>query len=157
MIEPNNPILSKMLDRLFAAMLNGPSMNCRPHNSRQRLDLVQLGKLRDLAPGDVLMQMLSKEASVKLAARVSIPARKNAADEPETPEQTEAQNAWADQQFVRLPRNWSTARIRQLAVSGCRVGLVLGRRRHNPIEIEEIGRFVEGYWRWEDDGDRATG
>ena len=29
MIEPNNPILSKMLDRLFAAMLNGPSMNCR--------------------------------------------------------------------------------------------------------------------------------
>src|SRR5262245_16818850 len=35
MIEPNNPILTKMLDRLFAAMLNGPSMNCRPHASRQ--------------------------------------------------------------------------------------------------------------------------
>ena len=38
MIEPNNSILTKMLDRLFAAMLNGPSMNCRPHASRQRLD-----------------------------------------------------------------------------------------------------------------------
>ncbi|HYO10870.1 MAG TPA: AAA domain-containing protein [Tepidisphaeraceae bacterium] len=101
MIEPNNPILSKMLDRLFAAMLNGPSMNCRPHASRQRLDLVQLAKLRDLMPGDVLMQMLGKEGSVKLAARVSIAPRRGNGDEPEAPEVIEAQNAWADQQFVR--------------------------------------------------------
>ena len=35
MLQPNNPILSKMLERLFSAMLNGPSMNCRPHASRQ--------------------------------------------------------------------------------------------------------------------------
>ena len=85
MIEPNNPILSKMLDRLFAAMLNGPSMNCRPHASRQRLDLLQLAKLRDLEPGEVLMQMLGKEGTVKLAARVSIPTRKTTGDEPESP------------------------------------------------------------------------
>src|SRR3954467_2835329 len=77
MIEPNNPILNKMLDRLFAAMLNGPSMNCRPHASRQRLDLLQVAKLKDLAPGDVLMQLLGAEGIVKLAARVPIAARKN--------------------------------------------------------------------------------
>src|SRR6476659_64253 len=100
MIEPNNPILSRMLDRLFAAMLNGPSMNCRPHASRQRLDLLHLAKLRDLGPGDVLMQMLGKEGMVKLAARVSVPTRKPG-DEDQNPEIAAAQEAWADQQYVR--------------------------------------------------------
>src|SRR5437763_15591987 len=85
MIEPNNPILSKMLDRLFAAMLNGPSMNCRPHASRQRLDLVQLAKLRDIPPGDVLLAMMGKEGSIKLAARVPVVARKNVNEDQETP------------------------------------------------------------------------
>ena len=64
MIEPNNPILTRMLDRLFAAMLNGPSMNCRPHASRQRLDLVQLGKLRDIEPGAILMHVCAHEITV---------------------------------------------------------------------------------------------
>src|SRR5437773_8433826 len=105
MIEPNNPILSRMLDRLFAAMLNGPSMNCRPHASRQRLDLLHLGRLRDMPPGDVLLALLGKEPSVKLAARVPVPARKpingGAPEELRTPEQIEAQTAYDDQQFVR--------------------------------------------------------
>ena len=81
MIEPNNPILSKMLDRLFAAMLNGPSMNCRPHASRQRLDLVQIAKLKDIAPGDVLLALVGKEGSLKLSARVPVPQRRNTGDE----------------------------------------------------------------------------
>src|SRR5436190_7565087 len=81
MIEANNPILARMLDRLFASMLNGPSMNCRPHASRQRLDLLQLSKLGDLSPGDVLLAMLGKEGLVKLAARVPVPTRKSPSDE----------------------------------------------------------------------------
>lgn len=101
MIEPNNPILNRMLDRLFAAMLNGPSMNCKPHASRQRLDLLQLNKLRDIAPGDVLMQLLGKDPIVKLAARVPVVARRNAPGEAPSTEQTEAQDAWDDQQYVR--------------------------------------------------------
>src|SRR5438105_3250361 len=103
MIEPNNPILSRMLDRLFAAMLNGPSMNCRPHASRQRLDLLHLGRLRDMEPGHVLLALLGKEPSIKLAARVPVPVRKPAAaeDQSRTPEQIEAQEAYDDQQFVR--------------------------------------------------------
>jgi hypothetical protein len=103
MIEPNNPILSKMLDRLFAAMLNGPSMNCRPHASRQRLDLVQLAKLKDIPPGDVLLALLGKDPLVKLAARVPIPARKvlSPAEAQVGADADEAQTAWADQQFIR--------------------------------------------------------
>src|SRR6478609_8059583 len=30
-------VLAKMLDRLFAALANGPSLNCKPHSSRQRV------------------------------------------------------------------------------------------------------------------------
>src|SRR4051812_42655290 len=98
MIEPNNPILSRMLDRLFAAMLNGPSMNCRPHASRQRLDLLHLGRLKDVLPGDVLLALLGKEGSVKLAARAPVPQRKAGAmaDDPRTPEELEAQRAYEE-------------------------------------------------------------
>src|SRR3954453_19947552 len=102
MIEPNNPILSRMRARLSAAMLNGPSMNCRPHASRQRLDLLHLGRLKDVPPGDVLMALLGKEGSVKLAARAPVPQRKAGAnaDEPKTPEETESQRAYDEQQHV---------------------------------------------------------
>src|SRR5689334_1141485 len=101
MIEANNPILVRMLDRLFASMLNGPSMNCRPHASRQRLDLLQLRALGDVTPGDILLQMLSKEGCAKLAARVPVPTRRGSQDEQRTPEQLAQQEAWDDQQFVR--------------------------------------------------------
>src|SRR5437763_2606087 len=98
MLQPNNPILSKMLERLFAAMLNGPSMNCRPHASRQRLDLLHLGRLRDMEPGDILLALLGKEPTIKLAARVPVPVRKpaSAEDQSRTPEQVEAQEAYDD-------------------------------------------------------------
>src|SRR3954468_6768060 len=98
MIEPNNPILSRMLDRLFAAMLNGPSMNCRPHASRQRLDLLHLAKLQDLAAGNVLLKPLGKDGAGKLAAPVPIPTPRTpaaeGAGEPRTPEQLAAQEAY---------------------------------------------------------------
>ena len=47
---PNPPprsrvILQKMLERLFASLVSGPGMNCRPHSSRQRVDVAQLGRL----------------------------------------------------------------------------------------------------------------
>ena len=38
MASGTNRILTKMLERLFAALVNGPSLNCRPHSSRQRVD-----------------------------------------------------------------------------------------------------------------------
>ena len=39
MSGPHNKVLVKMLDRLFAALVNGPGLNARPHNSRQRIDV----------------------------------------------------------------------------------------------------------------------
>src|SRR5439155_18518720 len=45
-----NKVLAKMLDRLFAGLMNGPGMNCRPHASRQRADLTQLSRLNDVTP-----------------------------------------------------------------------------------------------------------
>ena len=69
MIEANNPILSKMMDRLFVSMMDGPSMNCRPHASRQRIDLIQLEKLRDLSAGKILLSALGEGEAKLTAAR----------------------------------------------------------------------------------------
>ena len=51
-----NTILSKMLDRLFAGLANGPNLNCRPHSSRQRVDWSQFANLQDRQPADALRQ-----------------------------------------------------------------------------------------------------
>src|SRR3712207_7585147 len=67
MVEPGNSIVGKMLERLFASMVNGPSMNCRPHASRQRLDLSQLSRLRDLDGGQALLR--SEEHTSELQSR----------------------------------------------------------------------------------------
>src|SRR5580692_4096012 len=66
-------ILKKMLDRLFASLVNGPSLNCRPHSSRQRIDLTQLAKLQDVAPEDILRQLLGETRSCKVNATVKPP------------------------------------------------------------------------------------
>src|ERR1700723_2934045 len=65
-----NKILLKMQDRLLAALVNGPSLNCRPYASRQRLDLVQLGKLGDIPPEEVLRDLLGTERRTTIKARV---------------------------------------------------------------------------------------
>lgn len=70
---PNNAILHKMLDRLFAAMANSASLNCRPHHSRQRIDLSHLDRLKDIDPRQVLIDLLGEARSVKLSANVPPP------------------------------------------------------------------------------------
>jgi hypothetical protein len=66
-------ILTRLLDRLFAAILSGPSLNCRPHHSRQRIDLMQILRLQDVQPVDVLRDLLSDAAKSRVAARVPQP------------------------------------------------------------------------------------
>jgi len=103
MIEANNPILSKMLDRLFVSMMDGPSMNCRPHASRQRMDLVHLEKLRDLTGGQVLTGLLG-EGEVKVHARVPLPSRVQATGEntkATKAEEKAAHHAWSEQYTTR--------------------------------------------------------
>src|SRR5256712_9091703 len=113
----NNKVLVKMLDRLFAALVNGPSLNARPHNSRQRVDFSYLARLGDAAPDEALRRLLGHEREVKLAARVPQPKRRGAsnfkrrngngngnANGPETGEgamtdaEKAAERAWLDQQ-----------------------------------------------------------
>ncbi|HLN28430.1 MAG TPA: AAA domain-containing protein [Gemmataceae bacterium] len=125
--EANNKILARMLERLFAGLVNGPNLNCRPHSSRQRIDFTQLVKLCDLTPDEALRLLLDKKAEVKLTGRVPTPKRPKGAggsgsrannptasetrgaEEPQlTPEEKAAQTAW-NEQFKLL------AKIRILA------------------------------------------
>ena len=107
----DNRILKKLLDRLFASLINGPSLNCRPHSSRQRVDLVQLGKLRDATPEAILKALLGSDREVKLAAKVPAPrggtnsrGRFGVEDEEDdaklSPEERAARQAFRDQQSV---------------------------------------------------------
>ena len=62
-----------MLERLYASIAGGPSINCRPHNSRQRIDLSLLTALADVKPGALLSGLLSSEATASITARVAPP------------------------------------------------------------------------------------
>jgi len=62
-------VLERMLDRLFAALVNGPSINCRPHRSRQRVDWQALSAMNDVAPAEALRDLLGDARKTVLRAR----------------------------------------------------------------------------------------
>lgn len=66
-------ILHAMLQRLYASLVHGPSMNARPHRSRQRCDLMDLGMLAGTAPSAALPELLEK-GKLEFPARVKAPA-----------------------------------------------------------------------------------
>lgn len=72
MPSPRNTILLRMLDRLYAGLASGPNLNCRPHSSRQRVDWMQFLRLRDLAPAEILRELVDGR-SVRITARVPPP------------------------------------------------------------------------------------
>src|SRR5690349_1659287 len=115
MSNPDTKFLTKMLGRLFASLLSGPSLNCRPHNSRQRIDLSSLARLHDIAPEKLLRDLLSDRRTARAAARVPMPKRRSSprwrdraspagapadtAPGPQlTAEEKAAEDAWLDQQ-----------------------------------------------------------
>jgi hypothetical protein len=117
MATAKNAILLKMLDRLFAGLVNGPNLSCRPHSSRQRLDVTQLNKLRDLPAEEALRRLLGADRRAILTARVPPPKRPKNRPSPEaadkttaernakeadglSPEEKAAQQAWGDQQAL---------------------------------------------------------
>ncbi|MCY1017505.1 AAA domain-containing protein [Pyxidicoccus sp. MSG2] len=63
-----------MLERLYAALASGPGLNCRPHNSRQRVDLAALGRLDGTTPHTVLAALLGDKAGVRLAVKPPVAA-----------------------------------------------------------------------------------
>lgn len=68
MAEPGKKLLGVLLDRLYATLVNGPLMSCRPHSSRQRVDLFQLAKLRGPEPNEFIAALMGPGRSVKLTA-----------------------------------------------------------------------------------------
>lgn len=79
-------ILETMLHRLFASLVHGPSMNARPHRSRQRCDWMDLNHLRGLEPGSALKTLLEKR-------RIEFPAKVPVFTPPSFPEAE-----WSDEQ-----------------------------------------------------------
>ncbi len=114
-----NKVLAKMLDRLLAGLMNGPGMNCRPHASRQRIDLTQLGRLNDISPEELLGQLLGPEREAKVVARVKAPRKvdrieKRASEEELLPEADDS----ADESAAVKDKAWDeqTALLNKLRV-----------------------------------------
>ncbi len=51
-------ILQAMLQRLYASLVHGPSMNARPHRSRQRCDLMELACFQGIDPATAMAALL---------------------------------------------------------------------------------------------------
>src|SRR5437667_7805437 len=100
-----NRILLKMLDRLFASLANGPSLNARPHVSRQRVDWTQLARLGDASPEQALRALLSPDRKVRLKANVAQPRwmrddTQNDEHSQLSDEQRAEKQKWAEQQSL---------------------------------------------------------
>jgi hypothetical protein len=70
MAEANNVILGKLLDRLYASLVQGPCLNCRPHSSRQRIDLCSLQAFQHLPASEIIPRLLIGAKRVEVLAKV---------------------------------------------------------------------------------------
>lgn len=68
MADPGQKLVGVLLDRLYATLVNGPLMSCRPHSSRQRVDLFQLAKLKGPQPNEILAALLAQGREIRLLA-----------------------------------------------------------------------------------------
>lgn len=64
-----NRVLVKMLERLRANLLNGPALNCRPHQSRQRVDFKQFEKLGEVSAAQLLLDLIGAECKSNVTVR----------------------------------------------------------------------------------------
>ncbi len=65
-------ILKAMLDRLYASLTSGPSLNARPHNSRQRMDVMEFQHLNSIDPASLISVLLNSKGSLEIPARVAV-------------------------------------------------------------------------------------
>ncbi len=90
MSDERNKILGKMLERLYASLATGPVLNCRPHSSRQRIDLTELAKL-DASTPETLLSALLEQRELKVVGKATLP---------EGHSDTEARERWDKQQSL---------------------------------------------------------
>jgi hypothetical protein len=70
MAGANNAILDRMLERLYASLVQGPCLNCRPHSSRQRVDLNTLQAFNHLSPNEIIPKLLTGSGRVEVMAKI---------------------------------------------------------------------------------------
>ena len=68
-------ILHAMLQRLYASLVHGPSMNARPHRSRQRCDLTDLRCFQGADPATAIATLL-ESGRLEFPAKVPRSGRK---------------------------------------------------------------------------------
>ncbi len=94
---PSNDILQRLLERLYNSLVSGPSLNCRPHTSRQRLDLTAFARFADLDPTAVLPALLGTGRRAEIMARTPLYRGPLGEDGDLTDEQRAARRAADDQ------------------------------------------------------------
>lgn len=72
MAAEDNTILGRMLDRLYASLVQGPCLNCRPHSSRQRVDLNALQSFNHFSPNEIIPRLLTGSGKVEVLAKVPL-------------------------------------------------------------------------------------
>ena len=95
-------ILKAMLQRLYQGLTRGPALNSRPHNSRQRLDAVDLA---DLQPGgsvaqELLPALLSEKRRFEVSADVPLFVPPEYPEVEWSDEQRNAKSSWDRQERV---------------------------------------------------------
>lgn len=89
-------ILETMLQRLFASLVHGPSMNARPNRSRQRCDWTDLSCLQGIDAASALKTLLERK-------KIEFPAKAPLFETPRYPEaewseeEKQARDAWQRQ------------------------------------------------------------
>ena len=94
-------ILHAMLQRLYASLVHGPSMNARPHRSRQRCDLMDLACFNGTDPATAVRTLL-ENGKLEFPAKVPVfiapdPSGQSDQTDSLTPEQKTAREAWLAQ------------------------------------------------------------
>ncbi len=91
-------ILHAMLQRLYASLVHGPSMNARPHRSRQRCDLMDLACFKGTDPATAVRSLLEKR-KLEFPAKVTVFTPPDQTDQTDTlsPELKAAREAWLAQ------------------------------------------------------------
>src|SRR5947209_653377 len=101
-----NVILVKMLERLFASLVSGPALNCKPHSSRQRVDLSQLSRLLDMSPEEVLRQLLGDARRARLTRQAARPRKGGGSGAGAAKEQADPRIELSEEER-RIARQWS--------------------------------------------------
>ncbi|MEZ0390515.1 MAG: AAA domain-containing protein [Verrucomicrobium sp.] len=92
-------ILAAMLQRLFASLVQGPSMNARPHRSRQRCDWMDLASFQGVEPATALAALVEKR-------KVEFPAKVPPFSAPDYPEAE-----WSDEQKKSRDKSAGQAKL----------------------------------------------